>query len=381
MAPAYSLWAKRQAWGKPNTATLDYNMADYRTLQCRDPRDRIFSMLAISSDAKELDIQPDYSATNHVGPVYLHTTVRILQTSRNLNLLPYVCSTHNESDESQPSWALNVPISPFPTYLPWYLYAPHPQSTPLPPLFREKNSVLVVKGRILDRIAMSATPRYSTPSYATGIEDASYLQTQIQDLSIWTRLMRLHQSTITLKTAGSLCLAIMAQNPARALAAHATRSPTEQAAFYMWSFYWAGVELSKSLASRLGLIINEIDVYDALLQDLAAALKPSVDVTSLGIIDSLTIEYNEALTEVTEHLLLEGRAFSVTDQGISCNAMNGVKQGDVIAAFQGTERLYVLRQVGHQYRLVGDAMVPGMMLGEAYQGLDPGKVDYEIELI
>jgi hypothetical protein len=62
--------------------------------------------------------------------------------------------------------------------------------------------------------------------------------------------------------------------------------------------------------------------------------------------------------------------------------MNKIESDDVIAAFRGADRLYVLRPVeGGRYRLVGDAYVDGLMFGEAYEGVDADEVDYDIELI
>jgi hypothetical protein len=56
-------------------------------------------------------------------------------------------------------------------------------------------------------------------------------------------------------------------------------------------------------------------------------------------------------------------------------------EGDVVAALQGSDRLYVLRPVGTQYRVVGDAFIYGLMHGEAYEGCDIDEKDGEIELI
>jgi hypothetical protein len=62
--------------------------------------------------------------------------------------------------------------------------------------------------------------------------------------------------------------------------------------------------------------------------------------------------------------------------------MNKIENDDVIAAFSGVDRLYVLRPVeGGRYRLVGDAYVDGLMFGEAYEGVDADEVVYDIELI
>jgi hypothetical protein len=61
--------------------------------------------------------------------------------------------------------------------------------------------------------------------------------------------------------------------------------------------------------------------------------------------------------------------------------MNQAEKGDLVAAFEGTDRLFILRPAGERYRLVGDAYVDGLMEGEAYEGLDPDEVDYDIELV
>lgn len=56
-------------------------------------------------------------------------------------------------------------------------------------------------------------------------------------------------------------------------------------------------------------------------------------------------------------------------------------EGDKIAAFQGSDRLWLLRPAGERYRLIGDACVDGLMSGEAYEGMDFNEVDYDIELV
>jgi hypothetical protein len=61
--------------------------------------------------------------------------------------------------------------------------------------------------------------------------------------------------------------------------------------------------------------------------------------------------------------------------------MNQARQGDVVATFQGSDRLWVLRPVGDRYRLIGDAYVDGLMKGEFYEGVDPDGEDYDIELV
>jgi hypothetical protein len=62
--------------------------------------------------------------------------------------------------------------------------------------------------------------------------------------------------------------------------------------------------------------------------------------------------------------------------------MNKIEIGDVIAALRGGHRLYVLRLAGGgRYCVIGNAYVDSLMFSEAYEGLDPDEVDYDIELI
>src|SRR6201992_1124829 len=62
----FSMWHHRRLMllpeGDAEFASLLTNLGYYEMLQCRNPRDRIFAILAISEDAEQLKIQPDYSA-------------------------------------------------------------------------------------------------------------------------------------------------------------------------------------------------------------------------------------------------------------------------------------------------------------------------------
>lgn len=61
--------------------------------------------------------------------------------------------------------------------------------------------------------------------------------------------------------------------------------------------------------------------------------------------------------------------------------MHQPKEGDLVAIFEGADRLFILRPAGKRYRLIGDAYVEGLMKGEAYEGVDPDEVDYNIEIV
>lgn len=59
---------------------------------------------------------------------------------------------------------------------------------------------------------------------------------------------------------------------------------------------------------------------------------------------------------------------------------NGTMVGDVVTAFEGADRLFVLRPEGSRYRLVGGAYIDGLMNGEFYADINPYDIDEVIEL-
>jgi hypothetical protein len=61
----YDLWRKRRMKHAGSERYINYrlihNLKIYYELECRDPRDRIYALLAISGDARDLNIRPNYS--------------------------------------------------------------------------------------------------------------------------------------------------------------------------------------------------------------------------------------------------------------------------------------------------------------------------------
>lgn len=64
------------------------------------------------------------------------------------------------------------------------------------------------------------------------------------------------------------------------------------------------------------------------------------------------------------------------------SAINRMEEGDEVMALEGSDVLWVLRPVGNnRYGLVGGIWADGLMFGEAYEGLDPDEVGYDIEIV
>jgi len=166
----YGLWHTRKmqekaGWsyvGKPLLTT----MAHYQFCECWDYRDRVFALLAISSNAIQLAIVPDYSISS--DRVFFDASVRILLAGPDLKLLVYACkwagSNRSSNDQSEirdstfltPSWALRPPpIFSTPLNIEFDICTPHPRTWPS--CLNIKSSILVLKGHLVDRISMSTT--------------------------------------------------------------------------------------------------------------------------------------------------------------------------------------------------------------------------------
>jgi hypothetical protein len=96
--------------------------------------------------------------------------------------------------------------------------------------------------------------------------------------------------------------------------------------------------------------------------------------------DDIPGEEEMAIEIVLRHSLEQGRRIGCTRGGRFCNAMYTVRQGDAIVALQGADQLFIIREVGNTYRLMGDIFVDGLMHGEAYKDQNMDNVDYDIEL-
>jgi hypothetical protein len=75
-----------------------------RNCVCLDPRDKIYALLSLLRASDRTGIEPDY--TQSVYEVYQHTTLSLIEASRNLSILATVES--HEHLEGVPSWVPNV---------------------------------------------------------------------------------------------------------------------------------------------------------------------------------------------------------------------------------------------------------------------------------
>jgi heterokaryon incompatibility protein (HET) len=380
----YSLWYERKTItmsmiSYKATRLLVENIFWYHDLRCRDQRDRIFALLAISADAIDLGIAPDYSENNSVSKVFLDFSVRILQKAVNLDLIRYACWSDNLSDPTRPSWGLNPPRAAELQAATTRdgCYRPHPLSSlSTRPQFHldSNNSVLILKGRILDHISMSTQPMFYDRSYRLQIRNKSFIRPVVRWISSCSEV--LVNLDMTLAKVAALCT-INTLDP--------TWSPTnsmEETAFSLWCLFRTRVnELRQYPRSVEHGVSDVMALADSLSVKLATMFQNGRTLDSFSPSDNLSQEEAMAASELDRHTRYRGRSFCITEQNRLCSGANEVRKGDAIAAFEGTDRLYILRPVGERYRLIGEAYVDGLMQGEAYEGVDPNEVDYTIELV
>jgi hypothetical protein len=156
-------------------------------------------------------------------------------------------------------------------------------------------------------------------------------------------------------------------------------------AFTLLSYFRCEVDIIRTHCPNAGLdvsdVVPELKQCDTQIQELAAQLSKEIELDSYHPGRPVTQKERRAYEDIFQRILTYGRSFSVTENGRVCNAMNQPEKGDLVAAFEGSDRLFILRPTGERYRLVGDAYVDGLMEGEAYEGLDSDDVDYDIELV
>jgi hypothetical protein len=380
-----SILAKlRNIWSRSASPTITRNLVNnmdwYEDLECFDSRDRIYALLAISSEASTEEIIPDYTSPVHY--IFHQVSMVVLRHSQNLELLVYACRWNNSLDLLHPSWAINVPRPPqcAAINLISLQYNPHPRDSFLqPPHFYsdDEGHVLVLKGRIIDYISFSTPPLYFRQPFVLGTPHWDALQTISQFLASWSGVLR--YAGINLETTAALCRTVLATKPDFHLQEPDTfikESALDFRCLYEKYFIWL-----RELEEELGVDTSDIITqYRDFLSKLYAAFTSSDSPSSFSPRKALDQEEKERAESVNLVCIIRGRAFCVTRRGRMCNGMNEVKEGDAVAALEGADRLFILRPTGERYRLIGDAYVDGLMEGEAYEGLNPDE-DGNIEIV
>jgi hypothetical protein len=386
-----SIWRKRREKRQPGTTsitlnTLYENIANSWALQCSDPRDRIYALLSVSSDATLLQIAPDYSIP--IDILIRMVSISVLQNAKDLDFLTASCVPQNTTSHSLPSWAVNIPKPEMPrgTFLYLGRFAAHPRLKLIEPVrFNPDKSILILKGRIVDEVTMSILPLYPSPSAHIGGVDATHLKTLLHTFDIICQIL---QSTgINEKSADSVCRAIVAEASWKPTGDY--ESPNTAGAHHLWCYMRDFASTTNAIAETIGQDIDDqMRLPNQTMDTLAEVLSASGVQCSLPTEPLSSVE-QQMVENVWENSRFAGRSFCTTSKNNICTIANVAKESDSIVALEGSDRLWALRPVGASsrpessitYQIIGDAFIGGLMNGEAYKGLDPDKVDYDLRIV
>jgi hypothetical protein len=357
------MWGVRIALesGQPvfDSLSLTQNLMMFEDFECFLPRDRIYALLAISADTKELGIVPNYEKPEN--EVFVDFTIAAyLKYPESSYLLDSVGSLDPITDDSRPTWSFRPgkgTVSPFRNPS-----SPHP--TPSRTVqFESNNSTMVIRGRVLDTIEL-VTKRI--PWFNKTIE----LPLKEDDMADFLKEIFINLITVLefqdvdLKTTASLfCAFSDYQAPVRSRdedLSYRFRESFKEAIVELKTYY--GSKGEAEYATFFTRADKILEAWDHVLGDLK--------------------DTNE--NEASDPPITIGHAFGVTQHKRICNLPGSTEVGDVVAAFPAGESLYILRPVKSRedvYRYIGTVYADGLMNGEAYEGVSPEEVDKEIRLI
>lgn len=227
-ASVFSVWWPRYGAARgAEPHTLLHNIFIYEHLECRDVRDRIYAVLAISSDVDSLEIAPDYQ--KDLGVTFHQLSMKLVSTYDNLEPLYVASCWNNLSNPAIPSWALH---QPYPSRLRPHsvpdspLNHAHPRSAFVSsiarPRFAQDASVMVLKGRHIDKVALSTPRVYFNKSAHMGVCDQAIAEDFTKLLGACSSLLL--QLGLTLKNTCSVGRMLIQCPPA----ATGTRSDVEE---------------------------------------------------------------------------------------------------------------------------------------------------------
>jgi hypothetical protein len=394
----YQLW-KQRLMNKKSTKSIDLSLLEnivvYQKLRCQDSRDRFYALLGISADRNVLDIVPKYSQDSALDIRQL--CARTMQRTQNFLPLTIACSWNDLTSTSIPSWAFETPRAPDARVeaARHDVYSPHPLKSRTKPIqFSADCLVATFRGRILDRISF-VTPQIPIMRQSNLENKLKKLQLEFSAMAaIWKRNPVNLENTARL---GRILVASYDWTP-EALGEH--DSLIEKQAYCFWCYFRDQRDYLIDMADTVEENVTDEISYTYKLTDTLRDI-----FLSKGLVEASPIQEEEplkygvdsaseeddpngiskdeedALEELSKELRIGGRTLCVTEKNRLCNGMNEIREDDVIAALEGADKLFILRPVGSRYQLVGDVYVDGLMNGEAYEGLNPHEVDYDIELI
>lgn len=333
-------------------------------LRCREPRDQIFALLSLSSDAESLGIRPDYDM--QTNEVFVQVSRRILsQTETSMaGFLLAACISDNAAHPGVPSWALK-PLPPY-EIICHLIKMSHLLSTTQGDLLKIKFSsscpeLIELRGHQVSEIGMSTPPVYFNRSMSLDLVDNTYLSTLLRVIANWCRVLS-SLGEVSIESVYKFCLCVNNAYQTRGKAG--MRLKDKQLLVHpFWLFlrdHYVKALASDGIRELDHGAKDMLDCTRMVIAKIAALLLAEEDGRSFDPDAPLTREEAEALTH---SLIWRGRCFGVTACGKVFNAMHETRVGDAVVALEGcADRIWVLRKVENVcWRMVGDVHVPELM--------------------
>jgi hypothetical protein len=351
-------------------ASLLENLTSYSLLDCKDPRDRIYALLGISSDIERINIVPNYEVSPQ--ELYLDFSTRIYLKEQDLNLFAVISGNAvGDGIDNLPSWSYRgLPSNETAGTVDWQ--NPHPVFCARL-RFEEQNRVMVARGRVVAKI------RFVSADSEQALADLY----SFSDIEVDNCLLVLHTIVILLEEIrySPEMLSSLINN----LIADRTWEQSGErvsVAFWIWSVCRF---LVTELISWLGDTFRRNPKFHGLTSLPLQNLRPLIigsEESGLGEgWSDLTDEEYEIAVQIVPRIVLCDNSIALSEENQCFKAVRGTRKGDVIALLEGGDLAYVLRPVGHRYRYIGNAYAHDFRDEKAYEGIDPADVDEEIRII
>ena len=285
---------------------------------CKDKRDKVYSLLGVASDKRDLNIVPNYNNNNTLQNVYTEAAVRIIKVSGSLDILSNV--KPKKRVQGLPSW---VPD--------WSPVTGSPISGLLFGIKRSGNQPYLASGN-------------STASITNSHESIT-LQARVLDTIVWR--------SATIKNIPEGKDQIMLQNWHSKVRASKQYGGGRAANDAFWRILVANITHDRKKAGA-----DYEDYFAGWCEVEELQFTPNWPGGS--DVDLKQISFFQAALLSS----LFWRRFCMTGERYACLAPDGVQNGDFVCLLKGARTPFIIREQSGQYVLVGEAYVHGLMHGE-----------------
>ncbi|KAG4432561.1 hypothetical protein IFR05_011949 [Cadophora sp. M221] len=319
------------------------------SLDSTDPRDKVYGVLGLASDADKIGLKVDYSIS--ATDLYIDTAIQVLKTCQNFEILS--CFLSNPK-LTLPSWVPDWSTSPV-AYcnIAWELFNAH-ASTPASITINKSEQKLVTKGVLFDELIYVSHEIFPSmgalPGFATLWPGQPFTWILIHLDIVHHLIKHPYGDSIT-------------EAFWRTLITDQTHVPSRADHTYTYNFRSAIRVCSLSYALSMGIPPGYSD-NDMLQLAEYASLGEDFDWDASDNRASYGHHYMSMFQNMARH-----RSFGFTKKGFLALVPSVCNAGDVVAVFAGGNVPFVLRGTGEegQFKVIGESFVQGIMDGEAFE--------------